>query len=126
MERHATGASQGSYIVIASALQVHLDSAGAYRRRQSCVVSLGLIGIGESKLPHRLVELILLAEIAADCPGIARLSVRSREDPAAGPGVDRQHFCVIGLDQGAQLHIAQLTQVEVAPLWSCRPSEEQI
>src|SRR5271166_862843 len=66
-----------------SALQVHVDGPGAHRSRQRRMVPLGLIGIGEGELAHRLVEFILPAQIAADRPWIARFRVRSRQHPAA-------------------------------------------
>jgi hypothetical protein len=43
------------------------------------MVLLGLVGIGERKLAHRVVELAAIAEIAADHPGIAGLGVGARQ-----------------------------------------------
>src|SRR5208337_1130726 len=99
-----------------SVLKLDLDVAFAHRRLQRCMVLLGLIGIAERKPAHRLVEFVPLAEIAADCPGIAGLRMRPRQNPAARLGVDRQHLGVIGLDQRRELHVAQLAQIEMLAL----------
>ena len=56
-----------------SVLKFHVDDACADRRLQRGVVLLGLIGIREREPAHRLVEIIPLAKIAADHPGIAGL-----------------------------------------------------
>src|SRR5271165_3862399 len=109
-----------------SAFHDYVDDASAYRSRQRCVIPFGLIGICESKSPHRLVEIILLAEVAADRPWVAGLRMGTCQYPTAGLGVDRQHLGVIGLDQHAELHVTQLTHVEVPPLWPRGPTEEQV
>jgi len=70
-------------MLVASLLKLHVDDACAYRRLQRGMVLLGLVGICERNLAHRLVEIISLAEIAADHPGIACLCMGPRQDPAA-------------------------------------------
>jgi hypothetical protein len=44
-------------------LQLHLDLARTDGSPQSCVVALGLVGIGECKLSHCLVELGVLPDM---------------------------------------------------------------
>ena len=44
-------------------LQPHLHNAGANGSLQCCVVALGLVGIGECKLSHCLVELGVLPDM---------------------------------------------------------------
>src|SRR5262249_53799221 len=74
-----------------SVLQLYPDGARANRGLQRGMVPLGLIRIGERERTHRLVEVVRLAEIAADLPGSAGLGMRTRADPAADLGVDREH-----------------------------------
>ena len=78
-------------------LQLHLDDARANGSLQCCVVPLGLVGIGERKFAHRLVELgALLPEIPADRPRVTGLGMRTRQHPTAHLAVDRQHLYVEG------------------------------
>src|SRR5215831_18091995 len=44
-----------------SMLQPHLHDPGADCGAQRCVIALGLVGIGERELTHRLVELVALS-----------------------------------------------------------------
>src|SRR5271165_1154530 len=84
---------------LASAIELHADDAFAHRGLQRRVVALSLVGVGKRELAHPLVELVLLAEIAADCPWVARLGMRSRQRPAARTGVDRKHLGIEGFNQ---------------------------
>lgn len=61
-------------------LKLHVDDACAYRRLQRGVVLLGLIGVGECPFAHCLVEIISLAEIAADHKLRLARSIRSTKD----------------------------------------------
>ena len=78
-------------------LQLHLDDAGAHSRLQRRVVLFGLVGVGERKFAHRLVELgALLPEIPADRPRVTGLGMRTRQHLTAHLAVDRQHLYVEG------------------------------
>src|SRR6516165_1269485 len=90
------------------------------------MVALGLVGISESELAHRLVELGVLPEIPADRPRVACLRMRTRQHPTAHLAVDRQHLGVEGLDQWGELHVAQLADVEMPSLGTDAPAEKQI
>src|SRR5262245_30274117 len=72
-------------------LPLHLDGTRPYCGLQCRVIAFGLVGVGEREFTHRLVEIVPLAEVTADRPGIACLGMRARQNPAAGLGVDRQH-----------------------------------
>jgi hypothetical protein len=103
---------QDGFCTIAiSSLQLHLDLSRSHGGLQRCVILFSLIGVGEREFAHRLVEIVLFADIAGDCPGITRLRMRAGQNPAADFGIDRQDFGIEGFDQGAQRHVAQLALV---------------
>jgi hypothetical protein len=67
-----------------STLGLRFDSAGPRRLAQGRTVSLGLVGRREAKLSRRRDEIILLAEIAGNRPGIARFAcARASTQPHA-------------------------------------------
>src|SRR6516164_10550127 len=108
-------------------LQLHLHDTRANGSPQCRVVALGLVGIGQRELAHRLVELVALsAEIPTDRPRVTRLGMRTRQYPTAHLAVDRKHLGVISLDQWRELHVTQLTDVEMPSLGTDAPTEEQI
>ncbi len=68
-------------------LDQRLQPPGAYRLDQGRVVLLGLVGIGQGKRAERLVEVVALAQIAADGRGIAGLGMGAGQGPAAELGI---------------------------------------
>jgi hypothetical protein len=78
-------------------LELHVDDAGAHCRLKRGMVLLGLISVNDCPFAHRLVKIVVLAEIATDRPGVTGLCMGPRQDLAARLAVNRQHFGVIGL-----------------------------
>jgi hypothetical protein len=74
--------------VASSSLLQHLHLARPHRPLQFRMVGLRLIGIGEGKTAHCVIEMRVAAQVTADGPCVAGLGVAARQRPAAARSID--------------------------------------
>src|SRR5262245_8395897 len=90
------------------------DLAVLHGSLQRGIVPLGLIGIGDSKVCHCLVELIARAEIPAYRVLIASLRMGSGENPTTSLSIEGQQLGIESLHQRFYLGVAQLPNIELS------------
>src|SRR5206468_4690172 len=110
----------------ATGTDVALQPAVAHRFDEGRIVALALISVCNGVVSDRLVEFARAAQIPSDHGGIARFGVRAGQRQTAERSESPQHPWSRGFDGRRNLHVAQLTDIEVAALRAPRPAQEAV
>src|SRR5690349_21082969 len=92
---------------------------------QSGVIAFGLVGICFSKGGNGLVERIAVAQVAADLCRVTRTSMRVRQGGCTQLDIQGKRLQVHCLDLCRELHIVQLSYIEI-PATKSRPTQENV
>jgi len=87
------------------------DIPGADGGLQRGVITFGLVGVGEAKSAHSLVESVTGSEIACDRRRLAALGMGAGQHLAAHPPAVDQRLEVEGFDQWPDLGVTELTNL---------------
>src|SRR3954451_20029862 len=95
--------SQFSKLISQNSLDDNLNPSRADGVGEGGVVALGLVGVGYRELFDSLVEVIVLAHIAADHRRVTRACMCAGQRPARHRAISAEPPGIEGLDQGAPL-----------------------
>src|SRR5215204_3647545 len=109
-----------------SGIHITCDPTRLHGSAESCMVPLGLVGVGLREVDDGPVEALALAQVGCDLHAVAGAGMRTGKRPAAEARIKDQLFGRHALYLRRALHVSQLTPVVVAARFATKPAEEDV